>query len=100
VNIGAIRQHNAAELDYAEQTMLTRMDKILALFAKRDVENLVLGAWGCGVFQNSPHDIARYFAGFLAGNGKYAGCFRKVVFAVFDRSKNQENINAFRKVFK
>jgi uncharacterized protein (TIGR02452 family) len=100
VNIGAMQQHHPAELARAEQTMLARMDKMMAVFAMHDVENLVLGAWGCGVFQNSPHDIARYFAGFLTGNGKYARCFRKVAFAVFDRSKNQENFNAFRKIFK
>ena len=68
-------------------------------FALHNVENLVLGAWGCGVFQNSPHDIARYFATFLTENGKYAGRFRKIAFAVYDRSSNQENFNAFREVF-
>ena len=99
VNKSAIKQKSPAELAYVEQTMIKRMDMMLAVFAMHNVENLVLGAWGCGVFQNSPHDIARYFAGFLTENGKYAGCFRKVLFAVFDRSERQENVNAFQKVF-
>jgi len=99
VNISAMRQTNPSELPYAEQAMLTRIDKILAVFLLHNVEALVLGAWGCGVFQNSPHDIARYFATFLTGNSKYAGCFRKITFAVYDRSTNQENFNAFRVVY-
>ena len=98
VNISAIKQKNPAELALVEQTMMVRIDKMLAVFVMHDVENLVLGAWGCGVFQNAPHDVARYFDGFLTGNGKYAGCFRRVVFAVFDRSKNRENFDAFRVV--
>ena len=61
-------------------------------------ETLILGAWGCGVFRNSPEKIAGHFAHFLTKGGKYDGVFKKVVFAVFDRSKNQENINAFKKV--
>ena len=97
VNVSAVKQNNPAELIYVEQTMMSRMDKMLFVFASHNVENLVLGAWGCGVFQNSPFDIARYFAEFLTGNGKYAGCFRKIIFAVFDRSEKQENIKAFRK---
>lgn len=99
VNIGAMEQNNPAELSAAERTMLSRMDKVLATFVHHNVENLVLGAWGCGVFRNDPRDIARYFAGYLTREGKYAKCFRKVVFAVFDRSKNQENINTFREAF-
>ena len=101
VNVGAIKRQNpeAEELALVEQTMLARMDKVLAVFAMHNVENLVLGAWGCGVFQNNPDDIARYFAGFLIGNGKYAKCFRKVIFSVCDQSKKQEVIKAFQKVF-
>jgi uncharacterized protein (TIGR02452 family) len=94
-NISAMQQSNPAELVYVEQTMLSRIDKMLALFAIHNVKNLILGAWGCGVFQNNPHDIARYFVSFLTGNGKYAGCFHKIVFAVYDRTQNQENFNAF-----
>jgi uncharacterized protein (TIGR02452 family) len=99
VNIAAIKQNNPAELTRVEQTMLTRIDKMLAVFAMHNVETLVLGAWGCGVFQNNSNDIARYFAHFLTGNGKYTGCFLKVIFAVFDRSKSRENFNAFSDVF-
>jgi uncharacterized protein (TIGR02452 family) len=98
VNIGAMRQNKPQELLLAKQTMLARMDKLLSVFVLQKVENLVLGAWGCGVFQNKPEDVAGYFANYLVKDGKYANCFRNIVFAVFDRSKNKENISAFEKM--
>lgn len=99
VNVGAMKQNNISELDLVEQTMLQRMDKVLAVFVANGIENLVLGAWGCGVFQNEPKNIAQYFAHFLVNKGKYSRAFNSVLFAVLDRSAVQENILAFEKTF-
>lgn len=98
VNIGAMKQ-NSNELFLAEETMLSRIDKILSVFLMQKVENIILGAWGCGVFQNDPQDVARYFAHFLKDGGKYEKCFKTVIFAVFDKSKNLQNVTPFKKVF-
>lgn len=100
VNIGAMRQNKPEELPLAEVAMLSRMDKLLGVFMAQGADSLVLGAWGCGVFLNDPKDVARYFAHYLQPDGKYGRCFRKVVFAVFDRSKNLENIQAFQNAFR
>jgi uncharacterized protein (TIGR02452 family) len=59
---------------------------------------LVLGAWGCGVFQNDPHEVAAVFAELLA-SPKLERAFARVVFAVYDRSKAQENRRAFAERF-
>jgi uncharacterized protein (TIGR02452 family) len=99
VNISAMKQNKPEELPRAKETMLRRIDKILSVFVSQKANNLILGAYGCGVFQNNPEDVAQYFAGYLTGNGKYAKCFNKIVFAVFDRSKTQENIRAFERIF-
>jgi uncharacterized protein (TIGR02452 family) len=99
VNVGAIKQNNISELALVEKTMLQRIDKVLAVFVANGIENLVLGAWGCGVFQNEPKDIARYFTHFLLNNGKYSKAFKSILFAVLDRSKEQENILAFKNAF-
>lgn len=98
VNVGAMRTNKPSELDKAESTMLMRINKMLALFLHKNIEHLILGAWGCGVFQNNPKNIANYFAYHLL-TGKYKGCFKSVYFAVYDRSKNRENISAFQSVF-
>lgn len=95
VNIGAMKQNRPEELLLAKETMLRRMDKVLALFAYHNIEHLLLGAWGCGVFQNDPADVAAYFGSFLLPGGKYSRCFKSVVFAVWDRSKDGHNIQAF-----
>ncbi|MDR2036945.1 MAG: TIGR02452 family protein [Bacteroidales bacterium] len=100
VNVGAMYQNNTSELPLVEKTMMKRTDKLLSLFANKGVETLILGAWGCGVFRNEPQKVAGYFAHYLEKGGKYDGIFGKIVFAVFDRSKNQENINAFKEVFR
>jgi uncharacterized protein (TIGR02452 family) len=93
-----MKQNKPQELLLARQTMLERIDKLLSVFVLQKVENLVLGAWGCGVFQNRPEDVAEYFAHYLTNGGKYANCFCNIVFAVYDRSKNKENISVFEKI--
>jgi uncharacterized protein (TIGR02452 family) len=100
VNIGAMKNNRLEELVQAEAVMLDRMDKVLALFVHHGIEHLLLGAWGCGVFQNDPADIARYFASFLLEGGKYSRCFRSVTFAVLDRSKEGRNISVFEDILK
>jgi uncharacterized protein (TIGR02452 family) len=79
VNAGAIRgpDHTQRRI---RQEMEARVAKVLALMAGHGHDSAVLGAWGCGVFQNDPELIADLFAGSL--RGPFAGCFAKVVFAV------------------
>lgn len=55
---------------------------------------MVLGAWGCGVFRNDPHQVADVFATWLDHAG-FAGAFDLVVFAVLDRSGGQATLRAF-----
>ncbi|MCB9266604.1 MAG: TIGR02452 family protein [Lewinellaceae bacterium] len=63
--------------------MWKRMDMLLALCRKHGHKTLILGAWGCGVFQNDPADIARWFKELLFG--KYKDQFARVVFSVYSR---------------
>ena len=67
--------------------------------ANYDVNTLILGAWGCGVFRNDPEMVASTFKTLLSAPGEYAGVFQKVVFAVFDPSREQPNVSAFTRVF-
>ena len=99
VNIGAMKQNRPQELTQAREVMMARLDKILSVFVIQGVENLVLGAWGCGVFQNDPEDVAGYFAHYLTGNGKYAQYFNKITFAVLARGKETKNFEAFESAF-
>lgn len=70
------------------------MKLALAVFAEQGAKNLVLGAYGCGVFRNDPKDIAAWWRELLEeGFGHY---FDSVFYAVLDRTKGQDCIRAFR----
>ena len=72
-----------------------RIDFVLNIAKDNLVENLILGAYGCGVFGQSPYEVAQIFKELLTTKYK---CFDKVIFAIPD--KNGENYIAFEKVFK
>lgn len=63
-------------------------------------ENLVLSAFGCGSYGNPPEQIALIFKELL--NGEYKGCFKKIVFSIFDdhNSYKEHNPNGNYKPFK
>jgi len=57
-----------------------RIRRVLHTFASNGCMDLVLGAWGCGVFGNDPAAVARLFNEAL----QEFSSFRRVVFAVLD----------------
>lgn len=71
-----------------------RAGKVLAVAANHGHRVLVLGAWGCGVFRNDPAEVAAIFDRWL-GSDRFRGAFARVVFAVYDRSRSQDNRRAF-----
>lgn len=88
VNVGAMLQNKRSELSKVEEAMLLRIDKMLALFLKKGIKHLVLGAWGCGVFRNDPKDVTAYFKHFLGAGGKYERAYEHIRFSVLDRNKS------------
>lgn len=92
VNMGQVLL-KGEDCDTAERVMRRRMKLALAVFAERGAKNLVLGAYGCGVFRNDPVKIAAWWEELLSG--EFKGVFEQIVFAVLDRSKNKACLNAF-----
>jgi len=70
--------------EQAKRVMKNRMRLCLALFAKCKESNLILGAYGCGVFKNDPKEIALWWKELLEEEG-YGSFFESVVFAVLAR---------------
>ena len=95
VNKGAVKNNEPRLVDTVNEVMDIRIEKMLALCVKEKQETLILGAWGCGVFQNEPKDIAGLFHKHL--QGKFKNQFKNVVFAIY--AKNEKFINAFNTVF-
>jgi uncharacterized protein (TIGR02452 family) len=98
VNVGALAPGGG---DHArvEPVMAGRVEKLLALSAAEGYEELILGAWGCGVFRNDPRLIARLFHDALFGPDRWAWKFGRIVFAVFTTERDRENLSAFEECF-
>lgn len=95
VNATELQKINEAKAAIIEAVMRTRIEKMLALSYVKKHKTLILGAWGCGVFGNDPEMIAELFHEALTG--KFANCFKRIVFAVL--TNNEDMINSFRKRF-
>jgi uncharacterized protein (TIGR02452 family) len=76
--------------------MEQRISRILHVVALCGMKRLVLGAFGCGVFQNAPQDIANIFKKLL--DGPYLGYFSHIYFAIPEDAMNENKV-AFDKVF-
>lgn len=99
VNAGALRKNEPDKMAQVEPVMLARMEKVLSLAVIHGHDVLVLGAWGCGVFANDPDRMAGWFHCHLAGEGQFCRAFRKVVFAVLDRTGDRSTIRPFERHF-
>ena len=99
VNAGAVRANEPHNVARMERAMRARIDKLLSVALLHEHETVVLGAWGCGVFQNDPAAVAGWFADALTGQGTFRTAFRKVLFAVLDRTPGRTVIRPFERSF-
>jgi uncharacterized protein (TIGR02452 family) len=74
-----------------------RIHRVLAVAAAFRHATLVLGAWGCGAFQNDPHRTAQDFRRALARD--FQGAFSEIVFAITDWSPERRFLGPFRDAF-
>ncbi len=95
VNAGAVKANEPENVDKISPTMKQRIEKILSLAKFKEVDALILGAFGCGVFQNNHRDVAEYFSDYLHEDERFTEAFEKVIFAVLDSSPNQETYKTF-----
>lgn len=72
------------------EVMKERIDFMLNVAMQHDVDTLILGAWGCGAFEQDPMIVADLFKEAL----KKYDCFETVVFAI----PSGYNHDVFRKV--
>ena len=91
-NVGAYLSKHKKLNDY-EDILKDRIDNILYSVFENNVETLILGAFGCGVFKNDPYKVAEVFKELLFE--KYTGYFKKVVFAI----PKGKNLDVFSEVF-
>ena len=80
-----------------EATISRRIRNILEVAVAGGADALVLGAFGCGAFNNPPERVAECFRHWLIDRG-YARYFRRVVFAIKREERDDENYRVFRKI--
>src|SRR5271167_1548793 len=87
----AIGQPQAGDL------LQRRIHRVLAIARAYGYSALVLGAWGCGAFENDPQRTANDFRQALEGDD--SGTFSEIVFAITDWSPERRFLGPFRDVF-
>ena len=97
VNMGIVRDRGG-DVDKARNIMKNRMRKILYLFAYYNCTNIVLGAFGCGVFGNSPDDVAKYWYELLYEEN-LKSYFEYISFSILDKPGRISNIDVFKNYF-
>lgn len=105
ITIAAINLNENAKYDPVQNVTDYRKitkDKIrlmVSLAAQNGVKNLILGAWGCGVFNNDPTTMSQYFSEVLVGEG-YSVDFDNIVFAIInDHNSVGNNFDIFNNKF-
>jgi uncharacterized protein (TIGR02452 family) len=74
-----------------------RIGRVLAIAQAYGHAALVLGAWGCGAFENDPWRTARDFRHALEDH--FDNVFSEIVFAITDWSPERKFLGPFRDVF-
>lgn len=97
-NAGETLKRNPQAGPLIEATLRQRAGLVLTIAKAQGQHNLLLGAWGCGVFRNQAAMVADAFATWLAAP-EFKGCFQHVCFAVYDTTKQQINLRAFQERF-
>lgn len=94
INLNVVKQDS----NYRGIT-LDKIRLMLTLPAKNGVKNIILGAFGCGVFKNDPNIISEFFREVLIEEG-YSSLYENVIFAVInDHNSVRNNYNSFLKKF-
>lgn len=69
-----------------------RLTRILDIALSKDNEVVILGAFGCGAFENNPEVVARAAKNVIQ---KYLNAFKTIEFAVYCSPKDDTNYTVF-----
>lgn len=78
-NIGSASKYQHVSIPENFSTLEKRIEFIFKIAIDNHVPNLVLGAWGCGVFRQDPRDVAYLFKKYAL---LYKYYFKNLVFAI------------------
>ncbi len=96
-NAGAALDRDPRAASRIRPALRERVARVLGVAAHHGHDALVLGAWGCGVFRCDPAMVADELGAAL--EGRFAGHFAKVVFAIVDERPDRSVIGPFERRF-
>ncbi|BCL26010.1 TIGR02452 family protein [Streptomyces aurantiacus] len=99
-NAGVIARTAPERTPELPRALASRAERVLETAAAHGYRRLVLGAWGCGVFQNDPAQVAEAFRALLSEGGRFDGSFEHVVFGVLDGTRGAVVRGAFERAFR
>lgn len=83
VNAKRLKREGKFEaLKRAREEMLCRIENVFELAMREQVETLVLGAFGCGVFGNDPYLVADLFKRVIR-SARYDKAFKEILFVIY-----------------
>ncbi len=97
-NAGEVLRRDRSAGPKIESCLRRRCGMVLAVAHDQGHRNVLLGAWGCGVFRNDPAVVADAFGTWLESEA-FAGTFDRVVFAILTGSRNRSTREAFERRF-
>lgn len=89
----AQKYENVSDKENTE-VLQSRIKFVLDIAKDNNIDLLILGAYGCGVFGQDAKEVASIFKEYLETSHK---CFRKVVFAI--PNGKDKNFEAFKMIF-
>lgn len=78
---------NLSDEEYEDITKM-KIRMMLALPQLNNCDNLILGAWGCGVFKNDPHKVSQIFKKVL---DEVKDSYKNVIFGVINDINSVDN---------
>ncbi len=93
-NAGEVLKHEPGSHKDLASTLVRRSRDIFAVAQLNQVDTLVLGAWGCGVFRNNPQDVTSAFKIWVKQFN-----IPNVVFAIWDKTPDNRLMKAFKSAF-
>lgn len=94
-NKSAAQKYQNVSDDENTKALKSRIRFVLDIAKDNNVNTLILGAYGCGVFGQDPVEVASIFREYLETSHK--NCFEKVVFAIPEGRNN--NLETFKGIF-
>ena len=96
MNPGSAKSIRVSDMELLE-IHKKRARKILSVAVENHEDIVILGAFGCGAFQNSPMVVAKAYNEIVA---EFKNCFEKICFAVYCPPKDSKNYDTFSRFIK